>query len=339
MHNSTCSNANKTSRWKRVCLILYSATWCIGVCLGNYLLADDAGETRLELTKLSATNLPNAFRITENILSGGLPEGSIAFEELRQLGVRTIISVDGAKPDVEIAEKFGMRYVHLPHGYDGIGEERILQIAKAVQELPGPVYIHCHHGKHRSPAAAAVAAISLQLVSREQAIQVLATVGTSPEYRGLYESVRNARPRTPEEIQAIPSDFPCTAKLPELAESMVAMERTLHRLQLAQKTGWSMVASDPDIDPAHQALLLRELCTELLRTDSVKKLSKNFEDLMQQAETQATALEESLRGPNARKTENHPTLTTLLNAVQDNCTSCHRQFRDIPLSEKTNSRK
>src|SRR5687767_2138199 len=43
--------------------------------------------------------LPNAHRVTEKILSGGAPAGEAAFKELADLGVKTIISVDGAKPD------------------------------------------------------------------------------------------------------------------------------------------------------------------------------------------------------------------------------------------------
>ncbi len=32
--------------------------------------------------------------------------------------------------------------------------------AKAVRDLPGKIYIHCHHGKHRSAAAAATACVT-----------------------------------------------------------------------------------------------------------------------------------------------------------------------------------
>ena len=109
------------------------------------------------LKKLPARHLPNALQVHLQVISGGQPEGEAGFAELKGLGIKTIISVDGAKPDLELAKKFGLRYVHLPHGYDGIPEERVEELAKAVRDLPGPIYIHCHHGKHRSPAAASAA--------------------------------------------------------------------------------------------------------------------------------------------------------------------------------------
>ena len=96
-------------------------------------------------TQIVSKNLPNAYRLHERVISGGLPNGEAAFRELRDLGVKTIISVDGAQPDVAGARKYGLRYVHLPHGYDGISRTRQRELAKAVRDLPGPAYIHCHH--------------------------------------------------------------------------------------------------------------------------------------------------------------------------------------------------
>jgi hypothetical protein len=90
-------------------------------------------------TKIAAEHLPNAYRVHERVISGGLPEEGAAFQELESLGVKTIISVDGARPDVALAKAHGMRYVHLPHGYDGVPNQRMLQLAKAVRELPGQV--------------------------------------------------------------------------------------------------------------------------------------------------------------------------------------------------------
>jgi protein tyrosine phosphatase (PTP) superfamily phosphohydrolase (DUF442 family) len=100
-------------------------------------------------------NLPglhNVHRLSDKLISGSSPDGAVGFQSLKQLGVRTIISVDGAKPDVEAAKQAGLRYVHLPIGYGGVSEEQGLRLARAVHDLPGPIYLHCHHGKHRGPA-------------------------------------------------------------------------------------------------------------------------------------------------------------------------------------------
>ncbi len=100
--------------------------------------------------------LHNVVSYAPGFMSGSAPEGDEGFETLRQMGVRTIVSVDGAEPDVKLAKAHGLRYIHLPIGYNGMDHTRTLEIAKAVKqaEADGPVYIHCHHGMHRSAGAA-----------------------------------------------------------------------------------------------------------------------------------------------------------------------------------------
>src|SRR5690348_5650109 len=61
--------------------------------------------------KVEAAGLHNVYRITEKLYSGSSPDGDEGFRSLAKLGVKTIISVDGMKPDVEAAHKHGMRYV------------------------------------------------------------------------------------------------------------------------------------------------------------------------------------------------------------------------------------
>src|SRR5690606_19020075 len=81
-------------------------------------------------------------------------------------------------------------------------------IARAIRDLPGPVYIHCHHGKHRGPAAAAAAAVNLGLVSPAEAVAFMKTAGTADSYAGLYACVMEADAATKTELDAAPSDFP-----------------------------------------------------------------------------------------------------------------------------------
>ncbi len=158
--------------------------------------------------RCSADHLSNLIRLHPKVFSGGLPQGEAAFEELHQLGVNTIISVDGAKPDVETAARFGLKYLHLLHGYDGISRRRIRELAKAVRVLDGAIYIHCHHGKNRSPAAASVACISAGMLPKTDGLAVLAMAGTSQNYRGLYASVRTAGPLDAALLDQFEVEFP-----------------------------------------------------------------------------------------------------------------------------------
>ncbi|MGI8981338.1 MAG: hypothetical protein ACR2FY_19100 [Pirellulaceae bacterium] len=288
------------------------------------------------LEKLSAKHLPNALQVHPRVISGGQPEGEAGFAELKGLGIKTVISVDGARPDVELAKKFGLRYVHLPHGYDGIPEERVEELAKAVRDLPGPIYIHCHHGKHRSPAAASAACVGAGLIDHKDARQVLVVAGTSESYRGLYQAAQNAKRFDDKLLDALQAEFPATAKLPPMAEAMVGVEHANDHLKLFAANKWRPIKDQPALEPDHEALLLREHFTELLRTKEIMDKPQRFQELMKEGEAAAADLESSLKDWIAAgrpdKTPNF--FPKGMDRIAKNCTACHEQFRDVPLGEK-----
>jgi protein tyrosine phosphatase (PTP) superfamily phosphohydrolase (DUF442 family) len=286
--------------------------------------------------RIDSELLPNAYRVADKVISGGQPQGDAGFAELKILGVQTIISVDGAKPDVELAKKYGLRYVHLPHGYDGVPDERAKELAKAVRDLPGPIYIHCHHGHHRSPAAAAVACVAVGFLKPEAALTVLKTAGTSENYRGLYQSALAARRLEDKVLDNLKAEFPETAKLPPIADAMVEIEHTHDHLKVLAAGGWKRVAVQPDLDPAHEALLLKEHYHELLRTGEVQRQPVEFQQLMQASERNAESLEAELRTWLKAGSPGSPPemIAKSFTAVSQSCTACHRKYRDVPLSEK-----
>jgi hypothetical protein len=288
-------------------------------------------------TRLTSQYLPNLVQVHPRVLSGGLPKGERAFQELADRGVRTIISVDGAKPDVRAATKFGLRYVHLPHGYDGVPRERAQALAKAVRELDGPFYIHCHHGKHRSPAAASVACVATGLIPPSSALSVLELAGTSPHYQGLYRSAEDARPLADAVLDALQVTFQDTAEVPPMAEAMVALEITQDHLEGIADAGWKAPADHPDLEPAHEALLLKEHFTELLRTDEERPQPEEFRRLLRDSEAAARQLESELRAwASAADAKPNPpaVLGHLAKRISANCVSCHQTFRDMPLDDR-----
>lgn len=286
--------------------------------------------------KIESKHLPNPVQITEKVISGGLPEGDAAFAELAELGVRTVISVDGQTPDVAMAEKHGLKYVHLPHGYDGIPKERVKELAKAVRDLNGPIYIHCHHGKHRSPAAASVACVAAGLLVKSQAVQVLEVAGTSPKYRGLFQSAQEVVPFETELLDNLQVEFKAQLPIPAMAEAMVHISHTHEHLKQIAAADWKAPKDHPDLSPAHEALLLSEQFTEMLRTEEVQKQPEDFQRMLRESETAAQKLEAALTEWKRKGAPTPPpeTFAEFSKVISDNCTNCHKIYRDIPLSEK-----
>src|SRR5690349_19529458 len=90
-----------------------------------------------DFARVEAAGLHNVLRVSDRLYSGSSPEGEEGFRSLEELGVRTVVSVDGARPDVEGARRHALRYVHLPIGYDGVPRDQALRLARAVRDLPG----------------------------------------------------------------------------------------------------------------------------------------------------------------------------------------------------------
>jgi protein tyrosine phosphatase (PTP) superfamily phosphohydrolase (DUF442 family) len=276
-----------------------------------------------EAERIEADGLHNVLRLSERLYSGSSPDGEPGFRSLRRLGVRTIVTVDGARPDVETARKYGMRYVHLPIGYDGVPRDRALEIARAIRDLPGPVYVHCHHGKHRGPAAAVAAEMCLDdQCSAEQGEAILKLAGTDPKYLGLIGVPRSLVRPTSDELNRAATDFPEVTPISDLARLMVEIDGRFDNLQLIRKADWRVPKDHPDLDPPHEALQLAEQFREAAR------LSNREEDLtrrLRDAEAPARPLEAALRsGSDATATEK------AFAEVRAECASCHAKYRDVP---------
>jgi len=274
-----------------------------------------------EATPIHRPGLENAYRLTEQVYSGAQPEGEAAFRELAALGVKTVISVDGATPDVASARKAGLRYVHLPIGYDGVPRERALELAKAIRELDGPVYLHCHHGQHRGPAAAVVACVVAGVMENARALEMMKTMGTGPQYVGLWASARAARKADEAALRGLKVEYRERAPIPPLAEAMVHLDEVFERLQLCAEAGWRKPAGHPDADPPHEALRAREIFVEILRTDDVQARPSEFRGLMEAARSASERLETSLRS--------REPADAALAALKTSCAGCHEAYRNV----------
>lgn len=273
-------------------------------------------------------NLHNVHRVTDKVISGSQPDNDAALETLAALGVKTIISVDGARPDAHAAAAHGMRYVHLPIGYDGVADDEAKALAKAMAELPGPIYVHCHHGHHRVAAAVAVGCVLNGSLPPDRGVDVLTTLGTGEKYKGLWRAARDARPLDPKVLAELRVKFVPAAEIGPLADAMVHIDQRWEHLKAIRAAGWTSPTDHPDLDPAHEALLLQELFRELARpgprNESVKNHPAPFHRMLHESETAAATLQTAL----ATIPVNRDQAAAAFDAIAKTCKSCHQSHRD-----------
>ncbi len=270
--------------------------------------------------------LHNVVAYHEGYYSGSVPEGAAGFDTLAAMGVKTIISVDGATPEVQEAKARGIRYIHLPIAYNGFDEQRKLEIVRATRDAlaRGSVYIHCHHGKHRSAGAAAVVAASLGWLTTGAATERMKVSGTAVNYAGLYACTASAGVLGANVIDAVAADFPEVSPPAGFVKAMVELDEISERLGAIEQAGWTTPKDHPDLVPAAEAGRMADLLRLVSRGDRAQSRPAEFASRLAAGGEVAQKLEDMLVAgeKDTRK------MSAQLAIVAASCKDCHTQYRD-----------
>lgn len=292
-----------TGSWRA----FFGTVFLAGLCLWTTSLTGQNGSASPDEIK----GIENLRQVTPQLLTGSQPDGEAAFQELARRGVKVIISVDGASPEVELAHKFGLRYVHIPIGYDQIKPQSRADLVEATKPGGGKVFLHCHHGRHRGPAAAAYCGMAQGQLTSEQAAALLKAAGTKADYTGLWDAVRKFEPP---QIEAGP--LVETAEVEPLTTSMVHIDHAWAEIDRQVKSGevddWKQLV--------REALLLHEEFREIPRTSKLTD-----EDLKKLVEA---AIQDTEELHKAAEKNDLAVLKTASQKVARGCAACHAKHRD-----------
>lgn len=278
--------------------------------------------------------LHNVVAYHDGFYSGSVPEGDAGFDTVAGMGVKTIISVDGAAPEVEYATVRGIRYIHLPIGYNGFDEARKLEIARATRDAManGPVYVHCHHGKHRSAGAAAATAVSLGWLTPDEATARMKVSGTAPNYKGLYACAAAATAVGADVLDQVPANFPQAAPPKGFVKSMVELDEINEHLKLIEKAGWQTPKDHPDLVPAAEAGRMADILRVLSTGDRAASKPAPFAEGLKSNSNHAQTLEDMLLAAKQDAAQPSPQFVAKLSAqfkqIGASCKDCHAMFRD-----------
>lgn len=263
--------------------------------------------------------LPDCFIVvSKRVVSGAQPEHEDHYASLAAFGVRTIVSVDGAIPDVAMAKKFGLRYVHIPIGYDGVPIRASIDLAEVVRQTQGSVFVHCHHGRHRGPAAAAIAAMANGEIDKAKANAVLEEARTGRQYQGLWRDVANFKRSW---NKASTSSLVEKAEVGLLARSMSQLSRSMESFDESLGHRQNAHESSNEMPPSQIAVLIEEGFRESMRAP---ELITNTEMARQMSD--ATKLAHEFRI--ALDRDDWTVANRKLRDLKQTCASCHRAHRN-----------
>ena len=268
----------------------------------------------------------NVVAFHEDFYSGSAPEGEAGFETLHEMGIKTIVSVDGAAPNLNAAKRYGMRYIHLPIGYNGFEEARKLELVRATRDaiVRGGVYIHCHHGKHRSACAAASVAQSLGWMTAQEGQARMKVSGTAMNYTGLYQCAAASAVLVANVIDAVSAEFPEIQPPKGLVKSMVEIDEVTEHLKAIEAAGWNVPPDQPDLVATAEAGRLADLFRQLQTNERVARKSEDFMEKLKADEARAQKLEAML----AAGEKDGKRLSVQLGVIIASCMECHTKYRD-----------
>jgi protein tyrosine phosphatase (PTP) superfamily phosphohydrolase (DUF442 family)/cytochrome c556 len=271
---------------------------------------------------LPGTTIENWQVVGSRLYSGSQPKTDADFAELSKRGVKAIVSVDGIAPDLKLAHKHGLRYVHIPIGYDALPQEAGDSMTHALRSIEGPIYVHCHHGMHRGPAMAAVAGRACGELTPEQAVDYLKRAGLSPKYEGLWRDVEAyVVPPADAELPPLLEQAPVKAlpkRMAAIDRNVLALEKLFAPQERLSDDQWTEADSESLLAMEHFVEAERELpdSNQDYRSDA------DFLAELARAVEASKLLHEAARGHDRERSE------AALNLLKQTCTDCHTDYRN-----------
>lgn len=258
---------------------------------------------------------------SRTVLSGSLPHGERAYETLAAMGVTTVISVDAARPELDIMHQHGLRSIHIPVKYSGITPDQRAALALALAQSEGTVYVHCHHGRHRGPAAAAIGLVGIGACTPEQGRLLMEQAGTSETYTGLWGDVAGAGVLGDEALAGALPMLVEYARIEGLPAIMAEMDRAFDHLDVLSENAWQPPGSHPDLSAVSEAGHLADLFRAILADEALPVPGERYAELMERTAELSASLEAQLnRGQ-------HQDAAETFEMLGDSCNRCHATYR------------
>ena len=312
----------------RFCIILCFVYFCVSCVVSEQ---SDPYKVKNALPLLTATKpaffpgLKQVVAFQDDLFSGSRPEGEWGMKSLVELNIASIICVDGIAPEVERAREYGINTIHLPLKYNSPNKTQILDLCSAfmMNRLNGNVYIHCHHGKHRSAAAAALVSIALDLSNAQEMKERMQVSETSQYYTGLWEAVERQQLISMSEIVKNEKTFPSVVKPTGMTAQMIDIDEALDRLLLVEQSKWIVPKSHPDLAPTADAGIIAETFRSMQLDEESPFFNKNFVGETINAFHEASRLEQILN----TDTIDVKLFSEHLHRVEQTCIQCHKAWR------------
>lgn len=142
---------------------------------------------------LERDGLSNFYKVSDDLYRGAQPKKA-GFEELKKLGVKTIVNLRNSNDDEEMIAGAGFNYFHIPVSSIFPRKKKFARFLEIVSDPANcPVFVHCRRGADRTGTAVALYRIKAQKWTADEAVNEMMNGGYhfNPIYFNLKSLVRN----------------------------------------------------------------------------------------------------------------------------------------------------
>ena len=143
---------------------------------------------------MQVQGLPNLYRVSDGIYRGALPTTE-GLQELKKLGVRTVIDLRESEGNRVRMAELGLAYEHIPMTALRVKDDHVVQFLR-IAGAPdrAPIFVHCKRGADRTGLMCAVYRIAFQGWTKEQALAEMTQGGFrfNHGYQNVVNYIRDA---------------------------------------------------------------------------------------------------------------------------------------------------
>ena len=143
---------------------------------------------------VDGTTVKNLYKVEDGLYRGAQPTAA-GFQELRKLGIKTVLNVAGGAGDDVLIQKDSLKLFHVPMRAWGLRDDLVIQALRVMTDPTNrPLLIHCQHGADRTGALVALYRVVVQGWTKEKAVEEMKRGGYhhSSLWRNLDEYVMKA---------------------------------------------------------------------------------------------------------------------------------------------------
>lgn len=120
---------------------------------------------------------PNLHKVSDTLYRGAQPTKE-GFENLKKLGVKTIVNLRDHHSDTELLQARGLHYVSIPMDTLDIKTQTVVDFLRvAVDPNTAPVFVHCQYGADRTGTMVAAYRMVVQDWNQDRAIREMTRGG------------------------------------------------------------------------------------------------------------------------------------------------------------------